>query len=142
MKACKSNYCKCLFYSANALARAMTKMAEQEFATTGLTPSYAFVLMTVNCKPGIQPLELSRHMQLTPSTVTRLVEKLEFNGFLERSIRGRTTEIFPTRKSKEANDLIIKSWNNLYCRYSRLIGEKKVNILTQMINDALNNILK
>ncbi len=117
-------------------------MAEEEFASTGLTPSYAFVLMTVNSQPGIQPKELSKHMQLTPSTVTRLVEKLETRGFLERNIIGRSTEIHPTSKSLELNDKLMKTWKNLYNRYSDLIGENEGKDLTQKIKNALDNIIK
>ena len=142
METCKSIYCGCLYYSTNAFARAMTRMAEEEFASTGLTPSYAFVLMTVNSQPGIQPKELSQHMKLTPSTVTRLVEKLEARGFLERQIRGRSTEINPTAKGLELNDKIKKAWRNLYNRYSNQIGENEGKELTQKINNALDNISK
>ena len=142
METYKSKYCGCLYYSANALARVMTRMAEEEFASTSLAPSYAFVLMTVNSQPGIQPKELSKHMQLTPSTVTRLVEKLEARGFLERNIIGRSTEIHPTSKSLELNDKIKEAWKNLYNRYSNLIGENMGKELTQKINNALDNIIK
>lgn len=140
MEKCGSKYCGCLFYSANALARAMTRMAKKEFAATGLAPSYAFVLMTVNSQPGIQPKELSAHMQLTPSTVTRLVDKLVLQGFLERNITGRTTEIIPTTKSMNLNDQIKESWRKLYARYSSLIGETQGVELTEMINNALDKI--
>ncbi len=142
MEECKIKYCGCLYYSANALARVMTRMAEEEFASTGLAPSHAFVLMTVNFQPGIQPKDLSNHMQLTPSTVTRLVEKLEFRGYLERSISGRITMIHPTAKSLELNDKIKESWRNLYNRYSNLVGENEGKELTQKINDALDSIMK
>ena len=142
MEKCETKYCGCLYYSANALARVMTRMAEEEFASTGLTPSYAFVLMTVNSQPGIQPKELSQHMQLTPSTVTRLVEKLEARGFLERNIIGRSTEIYPTSKSLELNDKIEEAWKNLYNRYSNLVGENEGKELTQKIKNALDNIIK
>jgi len=40
--------------------------------------------MIVYERPGIQPMQLSRKLQLTPSTITRLVEKMEYRGFLER----------------------------------------------------------
>ena len=83
MKEGKERYCGCLYYSANALSRMMTKMADEAFAKTGLAPSYAFMLMSINHKPGIHPKELSEHMQLTPSTVTRLLEKLEAKNLLD-----------------------------------------------------------
>jgi len=138
---CDSKYCGCLYYSANAFARAMTRMAEEEFAPTGLAPSYAFVLMTVNSLPGIQPKQLSTQMQLTQSTVTRLVEKLEYKSYLERRNTGRNTEIHPTKRGLELNDKIEEAWKKLHDRYSELIGEKEGKDLTKNINNALNNIM-
>ena len=64
------NIAVCLYYSANALARNMTKLADEEFAVTGLSSSYAFFTYDGLFKTGIQPKEISHHMQLTPSTVT------------------------------------------------------------------------
>jgi len=140
MDKCYSEYCGCLYYSANALARIMTRMAEEEFANTGLAPSYAFILMSVNSKPGIQPKELSEHLLLMPSTVTRLVEKLENKGFVERKYIGRNTEVHPTKKSFNLDHAIKTSWQNLFNRYSKIIGEKESENLTLKINDAINAI--
>lgn len=118
-----SKYCHCLYYSANALARVLTKLAEEEFSTTSLAPSYAFLLMTVNDQPGIQPKEISAQMQLTASTVTRLIEKMEHRGFLERKPAGKFTKVYPTTKSKKLNKKIHAAWAKLYLRYSVLLGE-------------------
>ncbi len=120
----KSPYCKCLYYSSNALARILTKIAEEEFAITGLAPSYAFVVMTVNNNPGLQAGEISEIMMLTPSTVTRLLEKLESQDLIKRHTEGRTTLVYPTKKSVELNDLIKASWLKIYKRYEKVLGEK------------------
>ena len=142
MERCELKYNTCLYYSANALARVMGKLAEDEFSKTGLAPTYAFVLMAVNSYPGIQPKELSEFLQLTPSTVTRLVEKMEFKGYLERKSCGRSTEIYPTEKSLALNDQIKSSWEELHKRYSSLVGETEGKELTEKINQAIDNILK
>ena len=77
----KSPYCNCLYYSANALSRLMTRMADEEFALAGVSSSYAFLLMTVNGQPGIQPKEISQKRQLTPSTVTRFLMAGQWNAW-------------------------------------------------------------
>ncbi len=135
-----SRYCGCLYYSANALSRLMTKMADEEFAIIGLAPSYAFLLMGVNEKPGIQPKEISEHMQLTPSTVTRLIEKLELKGYVERKSVGRTTEVYPTTKSTKLDKKIKEVWLNLYKRYSALLGENKAKKLTADLYEATRKL--
>ena len=129
-------YCGCLYYAANALARVMTRMAEEEFAITGLAASYAFLLMTVNDKPGIQPGEISEHMQLTPSTVSRLVEKMEYRGFLERRSQGKFTRVYPTAKSRRLDKKIHVAWMSLYNRYTEILGEKPAQELTAAVYQA------
>lgn len=132
----KSTYCTCLYYSANALARIISKMAEEEFAVSGLSPSHAFLVMTVNREPGIKPTEISEIMQLTPSTVTRLIEKLEYKGLVERQSNGKYTEVYATPDGTKLNEVILKSWRNLLDRYNSVLGEEAAAELTSMIHEA------
>ena len=136
MKEGKEKYCGCLYYSSNALSRIMTKLADEAFAPIGLAPSYAFMLMSVNQKPGIQPMELSDHMQLTPSTVTRLIEKLEAKGLANRKSLGRATEVYPTEKSLALQPLIQSSWKSLKERYTEILGEDLTKRLTTDVYEA------
>jgi len=117
-------YSQCLYFTSNTLSRIMSKMADQEFAPIGLSSSYAFLVMTVVDKPGIQPKEISKIMELTPSTVTRLIEKLEFKQLLSRKIVGRTTEVFPTDSSIELSPKIIEAWYKLYDKYCKILGKE------------------
>lgn len=129
----KSTYCRCLFYSANALARVLTRMAEEEFAPTGLAPSHGFLLMNVNAHPGIQPTEVAQHMMLAASTVTRLVEKLEEEGFVTREREGKAIHIYPTTKGKRLDPKIKECWRALFSRYSELLGKQESQMLTESI---------
>lgn len=115
-------------------------MADECFAVTGLTSSYAFLLMTVNGAPGIQPKEISIHMQLTPSTVTRLIEKMEHRGLLTRKSVGRTTEVYPTQASLDLNEKIKESWADLYKRYAEILGKSEADELSRLIHEATRKL--
>jgi DNA-binding MarR family transcriptional regulator len=136
----KSKYCSCLYFSSNALARLMTKIADEEFSSTGLTTSYAFLLMTINDKPGIQPTEISRHMMLTPSTVTRLIDKLESKRYLKREYEGKLAKVFPTEKSLVLDKKLRESWHKLFIKYSDLLGENVSLELTTDISKAVEKL--
>lgn len=129
----KSKYCTCLYHSANALSRIMTKISDEEFAVIGLGSSYAFLLMTVNEKQGITPTEISQHMQLTPSTVTRLIEKMEYRGFLKRESIGRSTEVYSTETGLALQSQLKTIWQGLYKRYSDILGKDIAEKLTSDI---------
>ncbi len=126
----QSKFCNCLYHSANALSRIMTKISDEEFSVVGLTSSYAFLLMTVNEEPGIQPTEISQQMQLTPSTVTRLIEKMEYRGYLKRESVGRTTEVYPTEDALKLQPKLREVWRKLFKRYSDILGQDTAMQLT------------
>ncbi len=141
MEKCESKYCGCLYYSSNALARLMTKMADEEFAPLGITSSYAILLNSINEKPGIHPKEISQQMQLSPSTVTRLIEKIETRGLVERKSSGRITEVFPTEAGIELQVKIVECWTSLYKKYTSKLGKENSIQLTENIKNAIQTLI-
>lgn len=124
MEDLRQSFCSCLYYSANAFSRLLTKMGDEEFAITGLATSYGFLLLTLGKQEGQNPSSIAHTMQLTPSTVTRLVEKLENKGFVRRESAGRNTQVFLTEKGEAHLPVVQKAWSNLYQRYTELLGEE------------------
>ncbi|MDF2958901.1 MAG: transcriptional regulator, MarR family protein [Paenibacillus sp.] len=138
------NYLKeCLYFTANRLSRIITKMAEDEFAVSGLSPTYAFLLMAVYEKEGISQKELGEILHLQPSTVTRLIEKLAVKGLIYNRVEGRLSLIYTTDKGKALEDVINRCWTNLRSRYAAILGEKEGDDLTlhlYKVSDQLENI--
>jgi len=142
MEKCESSYCSCLLYTVNALSRSISKIADEEFSKAGLQSfSYAFLLMTVNNYPGIQAKELSEKLQLTQSTVTRLIEKMEYKHLLTRKHTGRITKVFPTSECEKLNTKIKKAWDSFHNRVDSLLGKNESAELAQTIYEA-NSKLK
>lgn len=136
----KSKYCNCLCHSANVLARNMTKMMDEELSSLNLTSSYAYLLLEVAGEEGINPKVISQSLELTPSTVTRLIEKLENRGLLARKQIGRNTAVSLTSEGEEFMPKLadcIERFNN---RYRSSIGESKIDQLTENIYDAAMKI--
>ncbi len=132
----RENYCQCLFYASGALSRVLNRMAEEAFGPTGLAPSQAFALMTVCRKPGIQPGELSSVLMLAPSTLTRLVEKLETKKLVERRGEAKATFVHPTEKGKRMEPQLRLCWEELLRRYVEVLGEKAARELTTATYEA------
>ena len=129
-------YCKCLFFSANALARTLTRQAEDAFARTGVAPSLAFVLMTVRRHPGIQPSEVAKVMMLSPSTLTRLVEKLEGKGLLRREAKGKAIHIHLTEQGEALGPVLLEAWQHTYQGYAAVLGADTAKALTDQVYAA------
>ena len=134
---------ECLYFTSSRLTRIVTKMAEDEFAVTGLSPTYAFLMMTVYDREGISQKELGEMLHLQPSTVTRLIEKLVIKGLIHKQVQGRMALIYTTDKGKVLKNMIYECWNNLRGRYNAILGENEGDNLTlhlSKVSDQLEKI--
>ncbi len=132
--------CNCLYFTSNKLNRTINKIAEEEFLKTGLSPSHALTLMNIINQPGLSQKEISRDMNIKPSTTTRFIDKLESRGLVERKVEGKVSYLYPTQKGIELKTHITQSWGNLYKRYSKILGEKEGIKLTAAINQAAERL--
>lgn len=123
---------ECLYFTANRLSRVITKMAEDEFSVSGMSPTSAFLLMAVFEKDGISQKELGQILHLQPSTVTRLIEKLAAKKLLYNRVEGRLSLIFATDKGKAMEDIINECWNNLRSRYAAILGQEGDELSLQL----------
>jgi MarR family transcriptional regulator, organic hydroperoxide resistance regulator len=125
MKISDSRYSKCLYFSSNALARKMEKLALESWKPVNLSPSHAYLLMMVIDQPGVQPGALASEMQLTPSTITRLLEKLEERKLLTRSVEGKLTNVYPTAKARDLLGKLKDCVHHFTETYSSIIGKEE-----------------
>ncbi len=133
MKTTDSQYYQCLYFTSNALARKVEKLAIESWKQVELSPSHGYVLMAVLEEPGVQPSRLSDEMQLTPSTITRLLEKLEEKKLIIRTTEGKITNVYPTPKAKELFPQLKKCVNDFYKRYASIIGHKESHQLVKTL---------
>lgn len=126
----------CLFFTANSLARVISRMGEEEFATAGMTPSYAFVLSIAITTPGVPQKELAAQLHMAPSTVSRFVDALVTKGYISKKIEGRNTFIYPTEAGIAIKPTIDRAWHSLYERYSKVLGKEEGENLTRLTNAA------
>lgn len=136
----RSKYCNCLCHASNVLARNMTRMMDEELSVINLTSSYAYLLLEVEAQPGINPKSICEALELKPSTVTRLIEKMEHRGLLYREQAGRSTEVSLTMKGQELMKDVKDCIQNYNERYTVLLGDKKIEKLTESIYNAAMKI--
>ena len=141
MKSSDSRYSKCLYFTANALARKVERLAITSWKPVNLSPSHGYLLMIVLDMPGIQPGTIADEMQLTPSTITRLIEKLEAASLLVRTTEGKITNIYPTPKAKALYPAMKQCVADFSEAYTAIISDKECNEIVgnmNLLNDKLS----
>ena len=134
MQAAKRTDCfrGCLYFSVSRVYRHVDRLASQAFRPTGLSPSHAFILMSLDREPeGLSPSEVARALELDPSTVNRLVATLVEQGLVESSRSGRQVNLTLLKKGAALLPEVRRCWAALgkACRaaygedLSRRLGE-------------------
>jgi DNA-binding MarR family transcriptional regulator len=140
MKSSNSRFNKCLYFSTNALARKVEKLAVESWKKIDLAPSHAYLLLMVLENPGMQPGNIAEEMQLTPSTITRLIEKLEEKKLVIRTTEGKLTNVYPTPKGKELLPKMKVCMGDFTKTYMDILGADESLRMVQHINKLTDKL--
>ena len=125
IKAVESPFADSLFFAAGALAREIEKLALECWKPTGLSPSLAQVLyFLINYVEITGPMVVAQNLFLNPSTVTRLLEKLEKKGLVLRFTYDRVRMVQATQKAWQMEPLIAECELLFRKRCDALLGER------------------
>ncbi|MFB9326676.1 MarR family winged helix-turn-helix transcriptional regulator [Paenibacillus aurantiacus] len=133
---------ECLYFTANRLSRAITRIADDAFATTGLTPAYGYLIRLVIASPGITQKELSEKLYITPSTLTRFIDKLEAKQLVRRQVSGKTVNVYPTDRGRELEQPIRDASRRLKATYETILGPDEAKALTASQESASEQLEK
>jgi len=130
----------CLFFSTNKLARELGRLAEEAFSKTGLSPSHAVLLYTVNLRGEIQQKEIGELLHLTPSTITRLIDKLERRGYIKKQLDGKSVCLWATPEGLAQQEQIIASWNQLHEGYQNILTAEETAQFLKISDKLLEHL--
>lgn len=130
----QSKYSKCLYFSANTLARKTEKLANIFWSKIGLSPSLGYMLILINETPGIHPSLLCEQLQLTPSTITRLIEKLEKLELVYRTNTGKNTLVFSSEKGLSLHPKLYETIGQFTHACADVLNTEEGNALIQAMN--------
>ena len=132
MQDCK--YSQCLYFTSNALARKVEKLAIASWKKVNLAPSHGYLLMLLLEEPGMQPGQIAVQLQLTPSTITRLIERLEGKKLVVRTTEGKITNVYPSPKAKEILPQLKACVEDFIQSYNHFLGEEESIKLVRNMN--------
>ena len=135
---CRMN--TCLFFSSTKLAREFNKIGEEAFKKLGLSPSHAMLIYVVNQTDEIQQKELGERLYLTPSTITRFIEKLEYKGLAVKRSEGKNVYVSTTEQGKALQVEIINAWNVLHALYEDILTDEETKQFISISNKLLKKL--
>ncbi len=106
----------------------------------GLSYSHAYLLSEIAQNPGITPTYLSDTLLLSPSTITRLIEKLESKGLARREMAGKHTMVFATEAGALLAPAVSDAWQTNWAKFTGKLGEEEAIALTKQIFAAAERL--
>ncbi|GAB6110203.1 MarR family winged helix-turn-helix transcriptional regulator [Fusibacter bizertensis] len=132
----------CLFFSSTKLAREFSKIGEEAFKHIGLSPSLAMLIYVLNLTDEIQQKELGERLYLTPSTITRFIEKLTYKGLVAKRSEGKNVFVSTTEQGKSLQGEIVLAWNTLHILYDGILTEEESKQFINISNKLLEKLGK
>ena len=90
--------------------------------------------------PGIQPGSIADQLQLTPSTISRLIEKLEERKLVVRTTEGKITNVYPSPKAKQLMPELQACVARSQAAYLESLGNQDIKELVKNMNQISDKL--
>ena len=128
-------------------ARLMKTLADQEVRDLGMTRAQWAVLSRIEHNEGLKQSEIAEMLEIQPITLTRLLDRLEENGLIERrpdenDRRARRLHLTPA--AKPLVDQLDSLGRDMLRRVLRNLSAEKIEQLTgdiEAIRDSIRGEL-
>ncbi len=117
------------------LSRVITGRYNEAFAAEGVTFAQAGLLMRIFAQPGIRQTALSKQLQIEKSAMSRDVQLLQKNGWLDET---RRNGLFLTDEGTQLAKRCHKIWKVLNAQIRDELGADAVDGLTVFSDKLLN----
>jgi DNA-binding MarR family transcriptional regulator len=100
----------------HSLAKAHRARLGELLAPHGLHPGQDLLLLAVWDNPGLRQSVLAEMLGVEPPTVTRMAQRLERGGMIERRADpsdGRGQLVYPTPRSRLLEHAVRRAWSSL-----------------------------
>ena len=121
----------------------IARMYNEEAEKYGLTISSAFLLLHID-PDGMQVTHLAPNLGMEASSITRLLNKIELKGWVERIREGKSDRrkvmIYLTEEGKKAQALVKHKVRHFNQKIIEVIPQENINVFYSVL-DKVNEIV-
>jgi DNA-binding MarR family transcriptional regulator len=130
---------RCTNLKLRQLSRAVTRHYDAYVARTGLKNTQYSLLSHVVLLGPIQPVELARRMKLDASTLTRNLQPLLAQGWLEMGpgADGRSRSIAATESGRAKRVEAQRAWKQAQLALNAQLGDARIAQLHELLDACL-----
>lgn len=132
----------CLLYNTRKLDQELTKLAINEFKHLNLHPTYAYILTYIHKNEYVLTKQIVNTLNLSSSTITRMIDKLIDQGYVIRGSDKSTCVIYLTSHGINLIPEINIAWENFHRKYSTNFEQDQIIKLNDNITEMLATLQK
>ena len=129
----------CTNFKLRQVTRLVSQQCERHFADSGLKTTQYALLSHVDKLGPVPPGELARHMDLDASTLTRNLQPLLADGWVEMlpgaDGRSRLVQVTPAGRAKRAE--MKADWKRAQLSINETLGDERVQRLHALLDECL-----
>ena len=129
----------CTNFKLRQLTRLVSQQCELHFADSGLKTTQYSLLSHIDKLGPIAPGALARRMDLDASTLTRNLQPLITDGWIEmgpgEDARSRLVQVTPAGRAKRTE--MQKDWKRAQLSINATLGDERVNQLHALLDECL-----
>lgn len=120
----------------------MAHKLQPKFQELGIYPGQEIFLNIIANNDGITAIELANLTNRKRSTITKSLQSLEKNGYIERKSSNdkRKLPIYITQKGKKLNEDILKSIKSIWTDLEEKITEEEKYIVVNLLKKIKANL--
>lgn len=127
--------CGCLMGRARLLTRVLTGMYDDELRPFGIKATQLNLLVVVAQLGPVRRIEIGRIIHLDPSTLTRNLQVMSSNGWIEEvadDADGRGLPLRVTRRGKALLEEVSPAWKRAQGKAEKLLGSEGAALLRRL----------
>lgn len=133
----------CLMGRARLLTRVLTGMYDDELRPFGLKATQLNLLVVVAQLGPVRRIEIGRMIHLDPSTLTRNLQVMLSNGWIEEVADdedGRGLPLQATQRGKALLESVSPAWNRAQRKAEKLLGTDGATLLRKLSSELFGTI--